>query len=67
MDGNGQGLLFGEASAGNVVRNNIFSNSVRRWNVETYNLLGAGNVLTANCVFASNPERYYGASGGERW
>jgi parallel beta-helix repeat protein len=66
VDGNGQGIVFGERSAGNVVRGNIFSNAVIRWNAERYAVTGRGNAFTGNCVHASHPNSYYRQGGGVR-
>ena len=36
-------MSFARQSAGNVVEHNVISNSVLRWNVEDWELTGAGN------------------------
>jgi parallel beta-helix repeat protein len=59
IDGNGEGILFagggGKASSGNVVRDNIVSNSTERHNVEANwppsNPVGTGNVVLENCLW----------------
>jgi parallel beta-helix repeat protein len=59
LDGNGQGILFsgdgGMASHRNRVVGNVISNSVGRYNVESWypdgNPVGEGNVATGNCVW----------------
>jgi parallel beta helix pectate lyase-like protein len=59
IDGNGEGVIFsgdlGYASSGNTVRDNLITNSVIRYNVESYwpagNPVGSGNVVDHNCVF----------------
>ncbi|MEA2404135.1 MAG: hypothetical protein QOE08_782 [Thermoleophilaceae bacterium] len=56
VDGNGSGIVFSERSARNVVRENVFSYSVRRWNAESYRLYGRGNVFASNCLRAGNPD-----------
>jgi parallel beta-helix repeat protein len=58
LDGNGQNLIFsgagGVSSNGNLVRNNVITNSRVRYNVESYypsgTPAGTGNVLSGNCV-----------------
>jgi parallel beta-helix repeat protein len=72
IDGNGEGIIFsgdeGYASENNTVRWNIISNSRDRWNVESYypdgNPIGSGNVVTDNCVWPSNQDRFYNSRGG---
>jgi len=59
IDGNGSGIIFsgdfGISSNGNVVRGNVISNSVLRYNVEAWypsgNPIGTGNLLATNCVW----------------
>lgn len=76
VDGNGGGLIFaGERSGGeyaqshssdnNVVENNIFSNSTRRNNIESWwgGPTGSGNLARLNCVWNGLP-RNIDASGG---
>jgi hypothetical protein len=62
IDGNGQGVSFARQSAGNVVENNVISNSVLRWNIEDWELSGAGNVARSNCVWTTRTDSY--ARGG---
>jgi hypothetical protein len=62
IDGNGEGVLFGEAAARNVVTGNLITNSRQRWNVEIYDLRGRGNAVRSNCVQASG--RKYRERGG---
>lgn len=71
IDGNGQGLIFSgagdAASTGNIVENNVISNSKVRWNVEAYwgeSIIGSGNIARNNCVWAGNEDRYYNQDGG---
>ena len=64
VDGNGEGIHFGEATANTRVENNIAANSTRRWNIESYNLFGPGNVVQANCVWGSNASTSYNSRGG---
>ena len=77
IDGNGVGLSFGgddeTASSGNLVRNNVISNSDVRWNVEASwagvddELVGERNLVTENCVLPANPgpeADYYNSNGG---
>ena len=59
IDGNGQGILFsgnaGLVSNGNRVVGNVISNSVLRYNVESWypegNPIGEGNIAAANCIW----------------
>jgi hypothetical protein len=62
IDGNGEGVLFGDEAARNVVTRNLITNSRQRWNVEIYDLRGRGNAVRSNCVQASRRE--YGQRGG---
>jgi parallel beta-helix repeat protein len=64
VDGNGSGVVFSERSSGNQVRDNVFTNSVVRWNAETYNLSGSGNRFLGNCVRAANRDPQYNENGG---
>jgi parallel beta-helix repeat protein len=64
VDGNGSGLVVSRLSAGNVVRDNVFTNSIVRWNAETFRLTGAGNRFSGNCVRASNADAEYDTDGG---
>lgn len=64
VDGNGSGIHFGEATANTLVESNVVANSTRRWNVESYNLFGAGNAVRSNCVWGSNPTTSYNTRGG---
>jgi parallel beta-helix repeat protein len=71
IDGNGEGVIFsgnGEtASSDNVVHDNVISNSRVRWNVESLwpnGLVGSGNVVRDNCLFASNSSSFYNHGGG---
>jgi parallel beta-helix repeat protein len=64
VDGNGSGIIFSERSSYNSVRNNVFTNSVVRWNAETYNLSGSGNRFADNCVRAGNPNPSYNEHAG---
>ena len=64
VDGNGSGLVLSKRSAGNVVRDNVFTNSIVRWNAETFQLTGAGNRFAGNCVRAGNADPEYDANGG---
>jgi hypothetical protein len=65
VDGNGSGIIVSEETAGALIRENIFSNAVRRWNAETEDLSGGGNVFETNCVFANHPtDARYDEDGG---
>ena len=63
IDGNGQGIIFSRESANNVVESNVISNSVLRWNIEDWELSGAGNVARNNCVWTTRTDSY-GREGG---
>jgi parallel beta-helix repeat protein len=52
IDGNGEGIVFARSSAGNVVEQNVISNSVVRYNIEDYELRGDGNVARRNCLWS---------------
>jgi hypothetical protein len=60
IDGNGQGVIFSRESAGNVVENNVISNSMVRYNVEDWELTGASNTVRHNCLWST---RHAGNSG----
>jgi hypothetical protein len=68
--GNGEGVIFSgtsrQVSSENVVEGNVIADSKVRWNAESYwdDLVGSGNVLRDNCVWASNPKSYYNQNGG---
>ena len=64
VDGNGSGLVFSKRAGGNVVRDNVFTNSVVRWNAETFKLSGTGNSFVGNCVHAGNADSDYNEDGG---
>jgi parallel beta-helix repeat protein len=64
VDGNGSGVIFSERSSYNRVENNVFTNSVVRWNAETFNLRGSGNRFQGNCVRAGNPNPDYNDHAG---
>ena len=60
IDGNGQGVVFSRKSSNNVVENNVLSNPLIRYNIETFELTGGGNVARRNCVWST---RHWGNSG----
>jgi hypothetical protein len=71
--GNGVGVQFSGSgsslSEGNDVHNNVIANSQQRWNIQTSftqtnGVVGQGNVASHNCVWATNPNRYYNRKGG---
>jgi len=72
IDDNGSGIIFsGRASMSsrdNLVVGNIISNSRNRWNVESWyppgTPVGVGNVVTDNCLWASNANPEYDVHGG---
>jgi parallel beta-helix repeat protein len=59
VDGNGEGVIFsgegGSASSGNRVTDNVITNSLLRFNVESWwpvgNPVGTGNVVERNCLW----------------
>jgi hypothetical protein len=57
IDGNGRGVIFGgdssRASTGNVVSQNLITNSTAEYNVQSWwgGPVGTGNVLTKNCIY----------------
>lgn len=59
IDGNGQGVIFGGASDGTVVRGNIISNSNVRHNIESSESTATNNVVRDNCLW-STQEGWYG-------
>ena len=64
VDGNGSGIIISERSSGNRIQDNVFTNSVVRWNAETYRLTGQGNVFEHNCVRPGNRNPGYDQDGG---
>jgi hypothetical protein len=71
IDGNGEGIIISgdgnTASSGNLVEDNVISNSKLRWNVESNwpgNRVGVGNVVRNNCVWATNSNANYRPRGG---
>jgi parallel beta-helix repeat protein len=65
IDGNGSGVIFSDSSSHNIVRDNLFSNSVERWNAETDELTGTGNRFESNCLKPGNPkDPGYNENGG---
>jgi parallel beta-helix repeat protein len=70
IDGNGEGIIVGgdggEVSSDNVVERNIITNSILRFNVESWypagNPIGTGNVVRNNCVHGANG--WYGGADG---
>lgn len=64
IDANGSGVIFSNASSRNVVRDNLISNSVVRWNAESHNLHGGGNRFESNCVKPGHPDPDYHENGG---
>ncbi len=71
IDGNGEGVIFsgdnGDASSNNEVYDNIISNAVIRYDIESFwpqgNPVGTGNSVFDNCVWGGN-EGTIGAFGG---
>jgi parallel beta-helix repeat protein len=64
VDANGTGIVFSQRSAGNRVRENVFTNAVVRWNAESYRLSGFGNRFERNCLRPGNSDAEYNANGG---
>jgi Right handed beta helix region len=71
IDGNGEGVTISgdgdTASSGNLVEHNVISNSKIRWNVTSRwrkDLIGSGNVVRENCLWASNSEDHFNDGGG---
>jgi hypothetical protein len=58
IDGNGQNVSYARESADNVVEHNVISNAVLRWNIEDWELAGAGNVARENCVWTTRTDLY---------
>ena len=58
IDGNGQNVSYARESANNVVEHNVISNAVLRWNIEDWELSGAGNVARDNCVWTTRTDLY---------
>ncbi len=59
IDGNGQGVIFGNRTNRTLVKDNIISNSTVRHNVESSALHGRGNVVRDNCLWSPRDD-YYG-------
>jgi len=59
IDGNGQGIIFGNGSDGSLVKDNIISNSTVRHNVESSASTATHNVVRGNCLW-STVGGYYG-------
>jgi parallel beta-helix repeat protein len=64
IDGNGSGVIISNDSSRNVIRDNLISNSVVRWNAETHQLRGRGNRFESNCVKPGHPDPDYHENGG---
>ncbi|MGH2980183.1 MAG: right-handed parallel beta-helix repeat-containing protein, partial [Solirubrobacterales bacterium] len=60
IDGNGQGVVFSRDSANNVVEHNVLSNPLIRYNIESYELTGGGNIARRNCLWST---RHWGNAG----
>jgi parallel beta-helix repeat protein len=59
IDGNGEGIIFADASDGSRVRGNIISNSLVRHNVESSDSAGVDNIVRNNCLWSPRID-YYG-------
>jgi hypothetical protein len=64
IDGNGSGVIVSNDSSRNVIRDNVISHSVVRWNAETHRLRGVGNRFESNCLRPDNPDPGYNENGG---
>jgi parallel beta-helix repeat protein len=72
IDANGSGVIFSglgsRTSSDITVTRNIISNSRNRWNVESWYPAGtppgSGNLVTANCLWASGANQVYRVNGG---
>jgi hypothetical protein len=60
IDGNGEGIVVSRRSANNVVERNVLSNPLVRYNLETFESFGSGNVARLNCLWST---RHWGNSG----
>ena len=75
IDANGEGILFSglreHSSSGNLLENNIISNSRVRWNVAANwrraQAPGTDNLLSRNCLWASNEDPAYNGNGGVKF
>jgi parallel beta-helix repeat protein len=62
IDGNGQGVIFGggpsTSSDGNLVADNVITDSNIRWNIQSHwqGPVGSGNVARGNCVWIASSE-----------
>jgi parallel beta-helix repeat protein len=59
IDGNGEGVIFGNRTNNTLVKNNIISNSVVRHNVESSGSSASHNVVRDNCLWSARGD-YYG-------
>ena len=72
IDANGSGVIFSglgsRTSSDITVTKNIISNSRNRWNVESWypegTPPGSGNLVAANCLWASGANHVYRVNGG---
>jgi hypothetical protein len=65
IDGNGEGVNIGSRSTGNLITENVITNSTQRWNVEWgADLTGPGNTIMDNCLYGSNGNSFYNGDGG---
>jgi hypothetical protein len=60
IDGNGQGVVFSRKSSNNIVELNVISNPVIRYNIESFEVTGSGNVARRNCLWSV---RHYDSAG----
>ena len=63
LDGNGQNIHFGRSSRDNVVESNLITNARLRFNVESWEATGTGNVVRSNCINGANFSGTPSASG----
>ena len=52
IDGNGQGVVFSRKSSNNIVELNVISNPAVRYNLESFEVTGSGNVARRNCLWS---------------
>lgn len=59
IDGNGEGVIFGNRSDGTLVKDNIISNSTIRHNIESSGSTATDNQVRGNCLWSARAG-YYG-------
>jgi parallel beta helix pectate lyase-like protein len=74
IEGNGSGILFSahgtQTSSNNRVERNVIADSRAAWNVASFyareDTVGTGNVVSHNCLYASNENTFYNSGGGDQ-